>query len=77
MRVHVIPQDPFRSIPQKAQSRKNPSREAHKFADLENFVPIPSRYSLLRTDPRSKSMVAISIVCSLSNYREQSKLKTE
>ena len=58
MRVHVIPHDPFRPIPQKVQSRKDPSREARKFAGLENLVPIPYRDSLLRARPRY--IVAIS-----------------
>ena len=48
MRVHVIPHDLFRPIPQKTQSRKDPSREARKFAGLENLVPVPSRDSPLR-----------------------------
>ena len=42
MRVHVILHNPFRPIPQKTQSRKDPSREARKFTGLENLVPIPS-----------------------------------
>ena len=51
MRVHVIPHDPFRPIPQKTQSRKDPSREARKFASLKNLVPIPYRDSPLRARP--------------------------
>ena len=51
MRVHVIPHDPFRPIPQKTQSRKDPSREARKFAGLENLVPIPFRDSPLQAKP--------------------------
>ena len=43
MRVHVIPHDPYRPIPEKAHTRKDPSREAPKFTGLENLVPIPSR----------------------------------
>ena len=51
MRIYVILHDPFRPIPQKTQSRKNPSHEARKFADLENLVPIPSRNSPLWDRP--------------------------
>ena len=51
MRVHVIPLDPFRPIPQKAQFFKDPSRETRKFTGLENLVPIPSRDSSLRARP--------------------------
>ena len=47
----VIPHDPFRSIPQKIQSRKDPFRKARKSAGLENFVPIPFRDSHLRLRP--------------------------
>ncbi|WZZ08129.1 hypothetical protein YC2023_094050 [Brassica napus] len=49
IRVHVIPHDPFRSISQKVQSHKDPSREARKFKDLKNLVPIPFRDRPLRT----------------------------
>ena len=35
MRVHVIPHDPFWPIPEKAQSRKDPSHEAREFAGLK------------------------------------------
>jgi len=51
MWVHVIPHDPFRLIPQKIQSGKDPSREARKFTGLENFVPIPYCDCPLRTRP--------------------------
>lgn len=51
IRFHVIPHDPFWAIPQKIQSRKDPSFEACKFTGVENFVPISFRDSLLRVRP--------------------------
>lgn len=47
----VHPARPVRSIPQNAQSRKDPSRDTHKFTNLENLILILFRDSLLRTRP--------------------------
>ena len=89
MRVHVIPHDPFWLIPQKTQSRKDPSREARKFTGLENFVPILYCDSLLWARPAVQihdcSMLSVCIGDAISlkkklffsKYQNTVVLKTE
>ena len=59
MRVHVILHGPFWSIPQKTNSRKDPSRKTRKFAGLENLVPIPYRDS---PDPWLSSLTEVIVL---------------
>ncbi|KAF3582229.1 hypothetical protein DY000_02033116 [Brassica cretica] len=57
MRVHVISHDPLQLIPQKNQSRKDPSREvrAEKISSQYHTATI-----LYESDPQFRSMIAIS-----------------